>query len=734
MRKIFTFLLLICSTLVGFAQKSVSVSAGNEGGVVEHRYEGATITYAPIVELTDVFSSLTYKWQSTIDGTLAELGSDASLVYNIPNVGTTVGKLVNISVAITGTPKDTTTLPLDTTIHYALYVYATPNASTNAYAAELYAGDETTLSLTSLGGKEGAWSYAWDNNSGNAASCTFKAEKAGEYQVKVLVKNTLGNSNTSYDYSDTLVYTIKVWDECTVSEESYPKALYVDDEITLSFTTSGGKEGAWSYKWDNSDENATSYTFKATEAGEYQVKVLVNNKLNNSDTQYDFVKTLVYTIKVWEKCGITMGGEDGLNCFSGQQVTYKPVVSGGDKNKWTYEWYVDGQFVGNESTYTVTAPEFNDVDSKNVQIALRVTNTPDNIYQPYSETLTATLKVWRIGSAVISTSERIYYHGNAAMLKVETIGGYTAGWTYKWTKLETSENLGSKASISVKLTNTSTNRQIQTYKIEWTNAIGSNVGSSGWDTIHIEVYPQVVEPSFNYNEAIRMRDIDTRTIFVTPGSGGNPNGWSYQWGDGSSVSDFSYTIAPVIASNVKVNQIKFIELHWVNKGPNDTTWAEGTIEQNVVVYNTPATPVLKMKGNGTSNIFIVDEMGMTEEELWANGYNFKFWDGATLVGEMNDQRWCRYDHAPTNAWVQSVWYYEDGFVCEGEAVTASAGYYSPSVKSTVCIYRIDGEFVMQTTVDEMDTIENLYATLEAGLYIVKSVSNGVCSTNKIVIK
>ena len=153
-----------------------------------------------------------------------------------------------------------------------------------------------------------------------------------------------------------------------------------------------------------------------------------------------------------------------------------------------------------------------------------------------------------------------------------------------------------------------------------------------------------------------------------------------------------------------------------------------------MVYNTPINPVLKSKGNGASNIFIVDELGMLEEELWNKEYNFRFGDGSTLVAEHNHQRWCRYDKTPQQAWAQSVWYYDDGFVCEGDIITASASYYIPSAKAAVSIYRIDGELVVQMTVDEIDTIDNLYATLDAGIYIVKIESDGIVNTSKIVIR
>lgn len=734
MQKFFTFFLIFLSSLAIYAQNSVSASAGNEGGVEEHRYEGMSITYAPVVESADVFSSVSYSWKSAIDGSVVDLGNNAKLVYTIPSVGTTIGQLVDISVAISGTPKDTLTLPLDTTIHYTLYVYAQPVVSQEAYVAEMYEGNETTLSFSTTGGKDNAWSYVWENTDNITNNYTFKAASEKEYQIKVFIKNNLGNE---YDFVDTLTYTIKVWDKCKVYQEAYPGALYVNDEVKLSFQPYGGKSGAWSYEWDNNGGSATSYTFKPTRAGDHQIKVLVKNTLGNADAQYDYTETLTYTIKVWNQCSVKLGGEDGLNCFTGQELSYSPEISGGDANNWTYEWYVDGEkqdVPASASSCVIAAPEVpeNEV-SKEVMVTLKVTNTPDSIYIPFTKTLNTTLKVWPVGKVSKSQIERIYYHGDTAYMAVNTQGGYHGGWTYKWTELGNTEMIGKEASCSVILTNTSPTKQTHTYQVEWKNAVENNVGSQGVDTIRLEVYAKVVAPTFS-NEEIKMRDIDTRTISALVGAGGNPDGWSYEWIGATSTSGLSCTIAPEIASNVKDEKYIPIQLKWTNVGPNGKQWAEGVCEKVVHVYKTPANPVLKIKGNGTSNIFIVDDMGMTEEELWNKGYCFRFWDGGSLVEEVNAQRWCRYDHAPANAWVQSVWYYDDGFVCEGEAVTASVGYYSPSSKSTVCIYSMDGEFIVQTTVDEIDTLVNLYATLDAGLYIVKTENNGIVNTSKIVIR
>jgi hypothetical protein len=149
--------------LAGFAQSSQSVVAGNDASVLESRYEGTSIKYTPIVSDVDSYSSISYTWKSIEEDVTTDLGSSASLEYNIPMIGETTGKLVDIFVDIKGEPKKSSVLPLDTTIHYVLYVYAKSNIEPSDYHSVLYVADEVTLSFTQTGGKDGAWSYKWDS-------------------------------------------------------------------------------------------------------------------------------------------------------------------------------------------------------------------------------------------------------------------------------------------------------------------------------------------------------------------------------------------------------------------------------------------------------------------------------------------------------------------------------------------------------------------------------------------
>ena len=177
-------------------------------------------------------------------------------------------------------------------------------------------------------------------------------------------------------------------------------------------------------------------------------------------------------------------------------------------------------------------------------------------------------------------------------------------------------------------------------------------------------------------------------------------------------------------------------MHWKNLSPNGkTVWAEGDAIQDVIIYNTPKTPILKCKGNGTSNIYIIDGMDMTEDELWNKEYYFRFWDDDDLKSELSNQRWYRYETTPMKAWVQSIWYYDDGFVCEGLPAFAQKTIQSASTKAIVQIYRMSGEYIATINYDtENEQLDLSLLGLDVGLYVLRYEMNGEIYIEKIMVK
>ena len=630
-----------------------------------------------------------------------------------------------------------------TTLTYKIKVWPACEVQHNhPQTSYRYTGQTCTYAPKLMGGDPNKWTYNWTvdgNYVADTETYTHTAPAGASttgLPTEIKVELTNAPDNVQNAYKNTLTYTLYTYDYPTSTLLTYDSVLFVGQTTTLSFSTTGGKDGAWQYVWSLGG-NQSSCEFIATQPGDYTVTVDVKNILGNTDQQYDYNTTLTYKIKVWPACEVQPGDNpNGNNCFEQQAYGFSPILKGGDPNKWAYEWYVNDQLVSTQSSYAYTSSAITDTNSVIQHIVLKLTNTPDNIQDPYTYQINYQLVVWRRGSIMKYALERELCHSHSASMYVNTSGGYPYGWSFKWSKEPDPAILSIDSTCSPVLQNTTNQLQKQVFKVIWQNTINGYVGSQGIDTIILDVYPAINTPSLSSANALQMRDIDTLTLSLNAGKGGNPNGWYYTWGSGDFTIDSSYDIHHPLDSELKEFEQIMVVTHWQNRSPNGKyIWAEGELTQDVIVYNTPKTPVLKVKGNGTSNIYIIDGMDMTEEELWAKEYHFRFWDGNSIVAEVNDQRWCKYNTTPTEPKVQSVWYYDDGFICESDLVCKVNSSSNLSYPSYVNIYRIYGEFVSSVPYDTQSGGFDLsILKLQAGIYILQYVGTHSSYTEKVIIK
>ena len=444
---------------------------------------------------------------------------------------------------------------------------------------------------------------------------------------------------------------------------------------------------------------------------------------------------MTYHIKVWPACEVEIE-EKEHECFEQQQYTFTPIVKGGDNNNWKYEWYHDNKKVGTLATYTITTDNISNSDSIVYNITLKLTNSPQHIKAPFTKQIDYKLIVWSKGNVLKQISERDIYSGNSMSIGVKRDGGNPKNWTFKWTKQGDMSVLSTTETCEDILENNTSQIKTIIYQVEWKHAIGNNIGLQGNDTIKLYVYPRVTAPSFGQDEVIQIRDIDTKKISLVSGLGGNPNGWNYMWAEDSYTTESVYDLYEPIDSEEKTTKTISIKMHWQNLSPNgETVWAEGDAIQDVIIYNTPKTPILKCKGNGISNIYIIDGMDMTEDELWNKEYYFRFWDDDDLKSELSNQRWYRYETTPMKAWAQSIWYYDDGFVCEGLPAFAQKTTQSASTKAIVQIYRMSGEYIATINYDtENEQLDLSLLGLDVGLYVLRYEMNGEIYIEKIMVK
>ena len=65
------------------------------------------------------------------------------------------------------------------------------------------------------------------------------------------------------------------YDEPNISYSSFDSVLFVGDTTELSFKQERGKDGGWSYLW-NDGSTANTYKFIAKKAGDNKVTVVIN--------------------------------------------------------------------------------------------------------------------------------------------------------------------------------------------------------------------------------------------------------------------------------------------------------------------------------------------------------------------------------------------------------------------------------------------------------------------------
>ena len=714
------------SDTLSYTIKVYEVCSMTDGGNTEtSRFGGQSVTYTPRVFGGDS-NAWIYEWY--VDGA-KQTTTSASFTYNAPNSE----KQSIIKVVATNSPAGIKKA-YSAELTYKLQSYLQPSVNINAFDAVLFEGDNTTLSFTQSGGKSDGWSYEWSNGStGNAY--TFDATTDGSYTVSVTVKNTLGMSDKNFDYSKTLNYAVKVWDACNVEQgENAVAARYGTQTIMYAPKAMGGDADKWKYEWyvDGVKQSTTSATFGYNVPNSEKqsvIKVVAINSPTNIKNAYS--KELTYTLKSYVKPEVSVATFD-KELFVGDQTILSFVQSGGKSDTWTYTW---SDNVTTSKNYTFKAKQ---EGKQTVKVVIKNSLGDTDKSLDFEKELIYDISSWSKGTVSKVAFKDVLYHGKSQTLSINTDGGYPDGWTCKWTKVGEGTTLSSALSWNLTANNNSPEDnpvvQTQTYQVEWKNTIGNNVGSQGIETFVVNVYPKVIAPKFTY-ERLQMRDVERKDVEVTKGSGGNPNGWFYSWDGDQATNNFTHTFHQAIESSEKETVDEVLTLHWENRSPDGTeVWESADLQLNVTIYNTPKQPVLKVKGNGTSNIYIIDDMGMSDDELWAKGYYFQFWDGVSLVSEVGNQRWFRYENTPRDAWAQSVWYYDDGYVCASDPVKASSVEYVASSISNVAIYRLEGECVMHTVVEDMAILETIYAGLNAGIYIVRIDCNGVSNIHKIMIR
>ena len=193
-----------------------------------------------------------------------------------------------------------------------------------------------TLKVTATGG-DGHYHYTWEvsidggaysTTGGDTNICVPTTTAAGEYTYRV----TVGDEHNCGD-SIVTVAVVTVRDALTVSENIGDSAYCLGATAYPVGVTATGGSGSYSYAWEVSTDNGTTYadagtdstlTPTTTPAGEYLYRVTVSDNVAACGSE----TVDVYSVTVWPQTGLELTGDlNQTKCIGGNIDSVKVTAT-----------------------------------------------------------------------------------------------------------------------------------------------------------------------------------------------------------------------------------------------------------------------------------------------------------------------------------------------------------------------------------------------------------------------
>uniref|UniRef100_A0AAZ1XDT5 Ig-like domain-containing protein n=1 Tax=Oreochromis aureus TaxID=47969 RepID=A0AAZ1XDT5_OREAU len=304
----------------------------------------------------------------------------------------------------------------------------------------------------------------------------------------------------------------------------YSSVIYRGETVTVRCEIQGGEGAQWTYEWSRGQSNirsaSTEYTISRvteSDAGEYSCR----GRRGSSWTKWSDVITL--TVLPPPKPTVTLQ-PSWTQIYSGETVTVRCEIQGGEGAQWTYEW---------------SPAKLNTPPTSNEYTIISATESDSGVYScrgrrsfswtEWSNIITLNVKPPPKPTVTLQPSWTQIYRGETVTVRCEIHGGEGVQWTYEWRRNEWRQGW-------VKLHETSSEYTIS--RATWSDRGGYSCrgrrGSSWTDwsdiitmTILSPPKPTVtLQPSWtqiNIGETVTVRCVI---------QGGERARWTYEWRGG----------------------------------------------------------------------------------------------------------------------------------------------------------------------------------------------------------
>ncbi len=419
-------------------------------------------------------------------------------------------------------------------------VWPSPTAVLNKPERDAWFVEETAaLNIEVDGGDGSAWTYQWsvdgeiaENEDGTYDFRPISAPAGGSRRtVKVIVTNSPEGIAAPFTYTDT--YTCMVYPRPYIShEEKYDNlAVFGGNSVTMSIQALDGYPEGWSFKWlrngDIIDGNGTSLTDTPENLGDdlmiYKYEIEAINALYDTSIRF----SQEFDVKVWPKPSVEFGNVLLSNVLSGDNITAEVNTTGGDPDRWSYVWYLNGKEVTGEERNIFTTQAINNTDQSILNnISVAVVNSPENIGEPYTKNLSYEYTIWPAPSSTSIIGENItVVSGTDLNIGAEIFGGQEGEWSIVWTLNGMTFN-NDLSNYAFKANNDGSNVVTDVYTLSLINRVEGEIRYQASYTYHVNIYPKPVVSTENTDfEAYYGNNVN----LSVSGKYGYPDGWKYEW-------------------------------------------------------------------------------------------------------------------------------------------------------------------------------------------------------------
>ncbi|XP_063325976.1 Fc receptor-like protein 5 [Pelmatolapia mariae] len=308
-----------------------------------------------------------------------------------------------------------------------------PTVTVQPFWTQIYRGETVTVRCEIQGGEGAQWTYEWSPANLNTPPTS------NEYRIITVTESDsggyscLGRRNSSWtEWSNVITLRVIAPPEPTVTlqpsgTQIYSSVIYRGETVTVRCEIQGGEGAQWTYEWTpaklNTPPSSREYTISGatkSDGGGYSCR----GKRDSSWTEWS--KSITLTVLSPSKPTVTLQ-PSWTQIYSGETVTVRCEIQGGEGAQWTYEWRRgQSRIRSTSSEYTTIRATESDSGGYSCQ------GRADRFFTEWSDIITLTVSSPPKPTVTLQPSWTQIYSGETVTVRCEIQGGEGTQWTYEW--------------------------------------------------------------------------------------------------------------------------------------------------------------------------------------------------------------------------------------------------------------------------------------------------------------